>query len=103
MDGGTLVLVDYTAADIRRISELGRDPSNWRPGGREAREQARRMAAAIADAYTDDDWSYVLNALSPSRAAHQIASRPPEDRDHLLGLLDLNRRVDVEFLPAAVA
>lgn len=103
MDGGTLLLVDYTAADIRHVSELGRDPSNWKPAGREARQQARRMAAAIADAYTDDDWRYVLNSLSPSRAAHQIASRPPEDRDHLLGLLDLDRRVDVESLPAAVA
>lgn len=92
----TLLLMGYTEEEIRRLSELGRDPNNWEPADPEAWEQGRRMAMAIADTYTDKDWAIVLNALAPSRAAQQISFRPPEDRRRLLGLVDPDRRADVE-------
>ena len=86
----------WTPEKIEAICELGRDPNNWVPAGPEELEQARRIADAIADAYTDDDWRYFLNVLDPERAARQIASRPPEVRDHLVSLLDPERRAEVE-------
>ena len=58
----TLRAVTYTEEQIERITELGRDPKNWQPADQEAWELGRRMAAAVADTYTDDDWRRVLNA-----------------------------------------
>lgn len=86
----------WTPEKIEAICELGRDPNNWVPAGPEELEQARRIADAVADSYTDDDWRYFLNVLDPERAARQITSRPPEDRDHLLSLLEPDRRAAVE-------
>ena len=88
--------MSYTPEQIERIAESGRDPSNWQPADREAWELGRRMADAVADAYTDNDWRYLLNKLPPSRAAEQIATRPTEDRRKLLELIDSERRADVE-------
>ena len=86
----------WTPKKIEAICQLGRDPKNWVPAGPEDIDQARQMADAMADAYTDDDWRYYLNALSPERAAREIADRPSEDRDHLLSLLNPTQRADVE-------
>lgn len=86
----------WTLEKIEAICELGRDPSNWVPAGPEDREQTRRIADAIADSYTDDDWRYFLNVLDPERAARQIISRPSGDRDHLLSLLNADQRAAVE-------
>ena len=54
------------------------------------------MATAIADAYSDEDWRYVLNELSPRRAARTIARRPLEDHHRLLMLVEPVRRVEVK-------
>ena len=86
----------WTPEKIEAICQLGRDPSNWVPAGPEEIEQARRIADDMADAYTDDDWRYLLNVLSPIRAASEIADRPPEDRNHLLSLLNPAQRASVE-------
>ena len=88
---------------IERIAVLGRDPSNWRPADPEAWELRERMADAIADGYADEDWRRVLNSLNPSRAARDIACRPPEDRRRLLMLIDRHRRGEVERLLVALA
>ena len=90
--------VPYTPEQVELIAETGRDPKNWQLADREAWELGKRMADAVADTYTDDDWRQLLNTLSPSRAAKQIASRPREDRGKLLGLLASERRADVERL-----
>ena len=86
----------WTPDKIKAICELGRDPSNWVPAGPEELEQGQQIANALADSYTDDDWRYYLNVLDPERAARRIAIRPPEDRDHLLSLLDPYKRAEVE-------
>ena len=86
----------WTPEKIEAICQLGRDPSNWVSAGPEEIEQARRIADAMADAYTDDDWRYYLNALSPERAARRIANRPIKDRDHILSLLNPTQRAGVE-------
>ena len=86
----------HSAAQIRAIAALGRDPGNWEPAGKDAVEQATEMANALADTYTDEDWRHVLNTLSPTRTAHQIACRPLEYRDHLLTLIDPARREAVQ-------
>ena len=78
------------------ITELARDPSKWVPAGPDAWEQGRRMAQAIADTYTDEDWRRVLNRLTPPRAARKISRRPAEDREYLLDLLDTEHRAEVE-------
>ena len=88
----------YTEADIQRISELGRDPRNWKPADPDAWDRGRLIAQGIADSYTDEDWKFLLNTLSPSQAARQITCRPPGDRDRLLGLVDPERRADVKGL-----
>ena len=90
--------VPYTPEQIELIAEMGRDPKNWQLADQEAWELGKRMADAIADTYTDDDWHQLLNRLSPSRAAKQIASRPREDRRRLLGLIEPERRANVELL-----
>lgn len=90
----------YTEEEIERIANLGRDPKNWQPAGPEAWELGRRMAAGIADTYTDDDWRRVLNALSPSRAAIKISRRPSQDQRRLLELVAADRRAEVEGLLA---
>lgn len=96
----TLRLVPYTEEEIERIAELGGTPENWQPADPEAWELGRRMAAGIADTYSDDDWRRVLNALSPRRAARKISRRPPEDRGRLLELISPDRRAEVERLLA---
>ena len=99
----TLRSVPYTEDEIARIAELGEDPKNWQPADAEAWELGRRMAAGIAEGYTDDDWRRVLNALSPPRAARKISRRPPEDRLRLLDLIAPDCRTEVEqFLAVAV-
>lgn len=85
----------YTEEEVRRLSELGRDSNNWKAADPEAWEQGWRMAMAIADTYTDEDWARVLNTLEPSRAAQQISFRPPEDRRRLLGLVNSDCRTGV--------
>ena len=66
------------------------------PAPSEASEVARRIAEAALDAYTKEDWHYVLNALRPDRAARYISSRPPEERLELLLLIESpNRRAAV--------
>lgn len=99
----TLRIVAYTEQQIERIAELGRDPKNWQPADPEAWELGKRMAADIADTYTDDDWRRVLNALSAPRAARKIARRPPGDHRRLLELVVPDRRAEVErFLTVTV-
>ena len=85
------------------LTELAGDPSKWVPAGPEAWKQGRRMAQAIADTYTDEDWRRVLNRLAPPRAARQIARRPAADRAHLLSLLGPEQRTEVEHLLAVTA
>ena len=51
---------------------------------------------AALDAYTEEDWRYVLNALRPDRAATYILDRPPEHRPELLLLVEPSRRAAVE-------
>ena len=86
----------YSAEEIEHIAELGRDPNNWRPAGPEAWERGRRLADGIADSYADEDWRTILNRLTPSRAAQYILSRPPDDRHHLLELVQSDRRIEVQ-------
>lgn len=95
-------VVGYPEEEMERIAELGRDPSNWRPADPEAWELGKRMADAIADGYTDEDWRRVLNTLNPSRAARDIACRPPEEHRRLLTLVDRHRRGEVERLVSAL-
>lgn len=97
-----LEIVRYTEQVIERISGAAR-PENLLPAPSEAREIARNIADAIADSYTEDDWRYVLNTLSPDRAAVSISSRPLEDRRRLLMLIDPDRRAEVERHLAAPA
>ncbi len=88
--------MSYTSADIQAISALGHDPENWVRGGQQETEIADNAAQTIQDSYTENDWRYVLNALSPKRAARKIANRPPSERHHLLSLLDPHQRSEVE-------
>ncbi len=94
--------VGYSEEEIERIAELGRNPRNWRLADPEAWELGRRVAAAIADGYTDEGWRRVLNSLDPSRAARDIACRPPEEHQRLLKLVDRHRRGEVERLVSAL-
>ena len=74
------------------MSEAAR-PDVLVPAPSEASEVARRIAEAAIDAYTKEDWHYVLNALRPDRAARYISNRPPEERLELLLLIESpNRR-----------
>ena len=86
---------------IARVVEHARDPKNWRPAEPGARERGRRIAARIADTFTDDQWRRVLNSVPQSRAADKISRRPVEDRPHLLSLVDADRRAEVEALLTA--
>ena len=79
----TFCQVGYSEEKIERIGELGLDLSNWQPADAEAWESGKRLADGIADGYTDEDWRRVLNTLNPSRAAKDIASRPPEEHQRL--------------------
>lgn len=92
----------YTEESIRRISEAA-TPENLLSPPPDALELGRKIATAISDAYTDEDWRRVLNRLSPDRAAWKISRRPSEERHHLLLLLDPHRRTEVERLLAALA
>ena len=85
------------------ITDLAHDPDKWVPAGPDAWERGRRMAQAIADTYTDEDWRRVLNRLTPSRAARQISRRPAANRAHLLSLLEPEQRTGVEHLLAVTA
>ncbi|MDE0121301.1 MAG: hypothetical protein OXS33_06160 [bacterium] len=88
----------FTEDDIRRLSKLGSDPQNWESADPDARDRGHRIAQAIADSYTDEDWKFLLNTLSPSQAAHQISHRPPEDRERLLRFIESERRAEVQSL-----
>ena len=92
--------MDYTE---EHIAELASNPANLEPAGPEAWEYIRRMASAIADTFTENDWKTLLNRLSTDRAAREIAKRPAEERQFLLGLLSADRRADVEALLAVTA
>ena len=72
------------------------NPRTLLPAPPEAREVAREIADAVADSYSEDDWRFVLNTLSPDRAAVDISTRPIGDRQRLLGLIEPSRRVEVE-------
>ena len=85
----------FTEEEIRRISEAAA-PDALVPAPPEASEVARRIADTALDAYTEEDWCYVLNALRPDRAATYILGRPPEDRPELLLLVKPSRRAAVE-------
>ena len=95
-------IVRYTEKEIERISRAA-TPENLMPAPPEAREMARQMADGIADSFTEDDWRYVLNTLSPDRAAMDISTRPLDDRQWLLMLIDPDRRAEVERRLAALA
>lgn len=97
-----LNVVRYSEKEIERISRAA-SPGNLLPAPPEAREIARQIADAVADSYTEDDWRHVLNTLSPERAAMDISSRPSEDRQRLLLLVDPDRRAEVERHLAALA
>ena len=86
----------YTEEQIERIATLASNPANLAPADTDARENGQRMARAIADTFTDEDWTTLLNGLSAVRAARQISRRPAEERQHLLALLNPNRRDAVE-------
>ena len=88
--------MDYTEEQIERIAELASDPANLEPGDPEAWASAQRMAGAISDTFTDQDWTVLLNRLSADRAARQIARRPAEERPFLLSLISPERRTRVE-------
>lgn len=92
-----------TPEQDKRISELAGDHALWELAGPDAWERGRRMAQAISNTYTDEDWRRVLNRLTPPRAARKISRRPAEDREHLLSLLDPLHRADVERLVTAKA
>ena len=85
----------FTAEEIQRISEAA-VPDALVPAPPEASEVAQRIADAALDAYTEEDWRYVLNALRPDRAATYILDRPPEHRPELLLLVEPSRRAAVE-------
>ena len=96
-------LMRLTPEEDERITELARNPALWEPAGPDAWERGRRIAQAIADTYTDEDWRRVLNRLTPRRAAREISNRPAEDRGYLLGLLDPEQRAEVERLLTVTA
>ena len=77
----------FTEDEIQRISEAA-TPDALVPALPGAAEQAQRMADAALNAYTEEDWRYVLNALRPDRAATYISSRPPDERPELLLLIE---------------
>lgn len=81
-----------TPEDDERITELARNPALWEPAGPDAWERGRRMAQAIADTYTEEDWRRVLNRLDPRRAARKISRLPAEDHAFLVDLLDPEHR-----------
>lgn len=88
--------VPFTEEETQRISEVA-TPDALVPAPPEASEVARRIADAGLDAYTKEDWQYVLNALRPDRAATHISSRPAEERPKLLLLIESpSRRAAVE-------
>ena len=93
----------YSEEEIKRIGESGRDPRNRRPAGPGAWELGKRIADAIADGYTDEDWRRVLNSLNPSRVAMDVTGRPAEEHRRLLMLIDRHRRGEVERLVSALA
>ena len=86
----------WTPEKIEAVCQLGRDPDNWVPAEPDEVEMGRQIADEIADTYTDDDWRYVLNTLSPQRAARFIADRPSDEYQHLLSLLNAEQRASVE-------
>ena len=100
---GYCLRLPYAEKEVEHIAELDRDPNNWRPAGAEAWERGRLMAGAIADSYTDEDWRTILKRLGPSRAAQHILSRPPDDHNHLLELVQQDRRVEVQRLLTVTA
>ena len=86
----------YTEAQIERIAELAGNPANLEPAGPEAWDNCQRMARAIADTFTENEWATLLNRLATDRAARQIAQRPVEERRYLLSLISPDRRAGVE-------
>lgn len=90
----------YTEVMIGQISKSA-VRENFLPAPPGALEFGRRIAVAIADSYTEEDWRYVLNTLSPERAATKIARRPVEDRARLLSLVTHSRRTEIERRLAA--
>lgn len=96
-------MIGFTSEEDALITELARDPSRWEPAGPDAWERGRKIADAIADSYTDEDWRRILNRLTPRRAARDISHHPAEDRGHLLSLLDPKQRVEVERLLSVTA
>lgn len=86
----------YTEEEIRQIAEMSKDPANLQPAGPEDWDMCRRMADTIAEGFTDEDWTIVLNRVDPDRAAQHLSRRPPEDRPRLLGLIHPDRRPAVE-------
>ena len=77
----------YTDGDIEQISKAA-NPRALLPAHPDAREVAREIADSLADSYSEDDWRFVLNTLSPDRAAIDISTRPIGDRHRLLSLVD---------------
>lgn len=96
-----LWVAPYTEQEIELISRAAR-PENLLPAPPDAWEMARKIADAIADSFTEDDWRYVLNTLSPDRSAFDLSTRPPEDRERLLALIEPDRRSEVERCLAAL-
>lgn len=88
--------VAFSDEQIERIVESAGNLDNLQPADAAAWELCSRMASAIADAYSDEDWRYVLNELSPRRAARTIARRPLEDHHRLLMLVEPSRRAKVK-------
>lgn len=86
----------WTPEKIEAVCQLGRDPENWVPAEPDEVEMGMQIADEIADTYTDDDWRYVLNTLSPQRAARFISDRPSDEYKHLLSLLNTEQRASVE-------
>ena len=85
----------FTEDEIQRISDAV-TPEALETAPPEALEVAQRIARSALDAYTEDDWRFVLNALRPDRAAKYISSRPAEDRSELLLLVEQIHRSEVE-------
>ena len=88
--------MEYTDEQVERIAEFASDPANLKPAGSEAWDNAHRMARAIADTFTEQDWTTLLNGLSADRAARQIAQRPVDEHPLLLSLISPERRARVE-------
>ena len=86
----------YTEEQIEHIATLASNPANLVPASTDERENGQRMARAMADTFTDEDWATLLNGLSVDRAARQISRRPVEDHQQLLDLLSPDRRTIVE-------